>query len=156
MKPLDEQRQRTNDRLGEEAAGAEFRERIPVLNDVVGRDGDPDCLDRVPDSKTFDALVESLQRDLMDRVGRTLREVIAREEAGMRAAIRAHLEVMLPEIIEQWQRECREAREASARRSEAAPRFGRDYPGALEPMVAVPPDPGESAVDNRKGARRTT
>jgi len=120
------------------------KKRIPVLNDIVNHDDDPPSTGRVPDSNIFDALVDSLQQDLVDRVTRSLHEVIAREEASMRTAIRAHLEVMLPEIMEQWQREYqtvqREAKKKSARTLHQPLRFGRDYPGALEPMVAIPPE----------------
>lgn len=129
----------------------DFRQRIPVLNDIVDHGADKPCGDRVPDSKTFDALVESLQRDFMDRVSRSLQEVMAREEAGLRTAIRAHLEVMLPEIMEQWQQECREAQQAAERQAQEKQPFGRNYPGALEPMVAAPP---LSEEHRRSGRRR--
>lgn len=136
---------------------AEFKDRIPVLNDIVAQQ-ETALQDAVPAAKaagkvvdkqhpkasaegTLDTLVDSLHQDVIDRVTRTLREVMAREEASMRTAIRAHLEVMLPEIMEQWQRDYEAAKaEASKHVKNTEPRFGRDYPGALEPMVAVPPD----------------
>lgn len=134
---------------------AKFKDRIPVLNDIVAQQQSaPSTGSRAetvgeqgpqsPASGTLDTLVDSLHQDVIDRVTRTLREVMAREEASMRTAIRAHLEVMLPEIMEQWQRDCEAARaEASKHVKHTQPRFGRDYPGALEPMVAVPPDIAE-------------
>jgi len=117
---------------------AEFKDRIPVLNDIVNHDDKDPCAQQVPGSDVFDALVDSLQQDMVDRVTRSLRELMSREESAMRTAIRAHLEVMLPEIMEQWQRDCRAAKER-AKPLEPKLRFGRDYPGALEPMVALPP-----------------
>ena len=132
---------------------AEFKDRIPVLNDIVAqqqsaqqsakREGKRH---KAPASGTLDTLVDSLHQDVIDRVTRTLREVMAREEASMRTAIRAHLEVMLPEIMEQWQRDLEVAKaEAAKHVKNTEPRFGRDYPGALEPMVAVPPELGKAA-----------
>ena len=135
---------------------AEFKDRIPVLNDIVTQqpsarpDGSPvgkpakkpvrNTHPQVPVTDTLDTLVDCLHQDVIDRVTRTLREVMAREEASMRTAIRAHLEVMLPEIMAQWQRDCEAAKaEAAKHVKNSQPRFGRDYPGALEPMVAVPP-----------------
>ena len=123
---------------------AEFKDRIPVLNDIVAQQrAQQSQTDRAqtPASGSLDTLVDSLHQDVVERVTRTLREVMAREEMSMRTAIRAHLEVMLPEIMEQWQRDCEAAKkEASKHVRNTEPRFGRDYPGALEPMVAVPPE----------------
>jgi len=118
---------------------AEFKDKIPVLNDIVKHDEVEPCTRRVPDSGVFDALVDSLQQDLVDRVTRSLREVISREENSMRTAIRAHLEVMLPEIMEQWQADCERKKAEEIKADPTIPRFGRDFPGALEPMVALPP-----------------
>jgi len=133
---------------------ADFKDRIPVLNDIVAQQRtDQSRAERreMPGSGTLDTLVDSLHQDVIERVTRTLREVMAREEMSMRTAIRAHLEVMLPEIMEQWQHDYEAARaEASKHVKNTEPRFGRDYPGALEPMVAVPPDLDRPPVEPGK------
>ena len=119
---------------------AEFKQRIPILSDIVSDGEDDPCRERVPASKTLDVLVDSLYRDFMDNVQRSMQELLNREEARLRTAIRAHLEVMLPEIMEQWQKECAKARKQDPAELTA---YGRDYPGALEPMVAGPPRPAK-------------
>lgn len=93
---------------------SELKDRIPVLDDIVHRvvaehsssvsgsgpsPGSRSSPDTVLSAETVDTLVDTLHREFLDRVTRSLHEAIAREEAGLRLAIRAHLEVTLPEII---------------------------------------------------------
>ena len=88
----------------------ELKDRIPVLNDIVhrvvadqARVGGGAGRGAIPapvlSEDTIEVLVDTLHREFLDRVTRSLHEAIAREEAGLRSAIRAHLEVTLPEVI---------------------------------------------------------
>jgi hypothetical protein len=124
----------------------ETNDRLPVLNDIVhrvvtdhsgsgsgpGASGGPAP---VLSAETVDVLVDTLHREFLDRVTRSLHEAIAREEAGLRSAIRAHLEVTLPEVI--------------ARHGYEVPdggRTARPVPQASTATVAEHREPAKAAI----------
>jgi len=130
----------------------EPKDRIPVLNDIVHRvvaehadSGSGSGAAPVLSAETVDVLVDTLHREFLDRVTRSLHEAIAREEAGLRSAIRAHLEVTLPEVIARHGDEAPDSGRNAQRAHRASAAPGADHREHREPAntAATVPSRGQ-------------
>jgi hypothetical protein len=131
----------------------ELKDRIPVLNDIVHRvaaehsgpgSGSSAGTDPVLSAETIDVLVDTLHREFLDRVTRSLHEAIAREEAGLRSAIRAHLEVTLPEVIARHGDEAPDGGCQARPPSRTSTVLGAEHREQHEPMESAKPVPSRS------------